>query len=74
MRLLINTIFALYFFIGMDIIYWQVKANDKPAINYHYKVNNGLGYATTCFTNSVGKMCKYGGYMVQVDTYWEVEK
>lgn len=74
MKVIINVFFALYFFIGIDIIYWQVHKNDKPVINYHFKVNNGLGYATTCSTNLVGKICKYGGYMVQVDEYWEVKK
>jgi hypothetical protein len=70
--LLINTFFALYFFIGMDIIYWQVHENDKPAVNYHYKVGGGTGYATSCFDAPKTKICEYGGYMIEVDTYWEV--
>jgi len=72
MKLLINTFFALYFFIGMDIIYWQVHTNDNTTVNYYFKVDGGTGNAYECYDTPQHKICSYNGYSLVVDTYWEV--
>lgn len=74
MKIIINIFFAFYFFIGMDIIYWNVHKNDKPEVNYKFSNGSGgIGYATTCFEGAKSKICKFGGYMIEVNEYWEVK-
>lgn len=65
----------IYFFIGMDIIYWELHKNDDNQVNYTFNNGHGgTGTASRCYKTRDKKFCKDGEYTIEVAEYSEVEE
>lgn len=74
MKILINIALAIYFFIGMDFIYWHLHANDDFKSNYTFSNGHGgSGTASRCYEAQGRKFCRVGEYTIEVAEYNEVD-
>ena len=74
MKAIIMIGLSFYFFIGMDLIYWKVNPYNKD-INYTFSNGHGgTGVASSCKSTVGGNFCITQGYMIEVESFKEVER